>query len=389
MEMVQISQLVNTIAKNALADNPTPVMEDLSNVVPVGQAIIGAIGYDNFTKELVDRIGRVVFTERAYDDDSLGIRKDSWTYGSIMEKISMDLSEAQDNPAWDLQDGDVVEQDAVVVPKTKVKFFNKDGTFEIPYTITDTQMESSFSNAQQLGSFVSMIELTARKAMNIRTRQYERRAINNLMGLTIKNESMDTGASGKTGVKVVNLLYKYKQTPIGTKDTGITAQNCIFNPDFIRFAVSELDMYIKRMGSLTRLFNIDKMARYTPRNLLHFVVLDEFESKTKVYLQSDTFHNELVSLPYGRTIPFWQGTGDDFSFDNCSTINIKTSAGDTINMSGVIATMFDDEALAINREFMKTTTHRNEHGEYANFWAKYRARLFNDTQEQMVVFIVA
>lgn len=387
-QMNQISGLVNEITKNALGENATPLNEDLSNIVDVGAEIEDRIGYDAFTGKLVDRIGRVVFSEREYNDDDLGIRKDNWEYGSIMEKITMEIPDAQDNPSWTLQDGDVVEQDVVVVPETRAKFYNIDNTYEIPYTITDKQLRSAFTSPVELGSFVSMIERTARKAMNIRVRQFERRAINNMIGVTINNEAMQTTPATKTGVRVVNLLYKYKQTPQGAK-TGLTASNCIYDPDFLRFAISEIDMYIARLGTLNRLFNIDKMARYTPKDLLHVVFLDQLVSKERIYLQSDVFHNELVQLPYAKTIPFWQGTGDDFEFDNTSKIDIKTTDNQTISMGGILGTMFDDEAVMVNREYLNTTSHRNNHGEYTNYWMKFRCRLFNDTAEQFVVFIVA
>ena len=387
-KMNQVSDLVNGIVKNSLGENATLMSEDLSNVVDIGGEIEDRIGYDKFTGKLIDRIGRVVFSEREYEDEDLGFRKDNWEYGSIMEKVRMELPDATDNPAWDLQNGDVVEQDAVVVPETDVKFWNIDNTFEIPYTITDVQLRSAFTSPEQLGSFVSMVERTARKAMNIRVKQFERRALNNMIGVTIYDEGMNASPSSKTTAKVVNLLYKYKQTPQGA-ETSLTATNCIFDPDFLRFAMSEIDMQIKRMGTLNRLFNIDKRARYTPSDLLHVIFLDQLESKERIYLQSDVFHDELVKLPYARTVPFWQGTGDDFEFANTSKIDIKTTDNQTITTSGILGTMFDDEAVMVNREYLATKSHRNEHGEYTNYWIKFRCRLFNDTAEQFVVFMVA
>ena len=387
MEMIQIASLVNEIAKNVTGENATLLTEDLSNVVAVGSQIETAIGYDNFTKQLVDRIGRVIFVERGIEVDDLGIMKDNWEYGSILEKIAVEPVDAEDNPAWNLQDGDVVEQDKVTIPHLVVKFYNDDGTFEIPFTITDEQMRSAFTTPTQLGSFVGMIEQNVRNSVELRVKQYQRRAINNLIGLTIKDEAMDTGATTKSTVKVVNLLKLFKDNI--DSSTTLTATNCIYDKDFIRFAVSEMDKYVGRLREATNLFNIGGKLRWTPKNRLKFILLDEFSSKANVYLQSDTFHNEFTRLPESGKIAFWQGTGDDFSFENTSKIAITTTSGDAISVSGILGVMFDTDALGVNRYYEKTTAHRNEHGEFTNFWAKARMRLFNDTNENFVVFMVA
>ena len=387
MEMIQIASLVNEIAKNVTGENATLLTEDLSNVVAVGTQIETAIGYDNFTKQLVDRIGRVIFVERGIEVDDLGIMKDNWEYGSILEKIAVEPVDAEDNPAWNLQDGDVVEQDKVTIPHLVVKFYNDDGTFEIPFTITDEQMRSAFTTPTQLGSFVGMIEQNVRNSVELRVKQYQRRAINNLIGLTIKDEAMDTGATSKTTVKVVNLLKLFKDNI--DSSTTLTATNCIYDKDFIRFAVSEMDKYVGRLREATNLFNIGGKLRWTSKNRLKFILLDEFSSKANVYLQSDTFHNEFTRLPESGKIAFWQGTGDDFSFENTSKIAITTTSGDNISVSGILGVMFDTDALGVNRYYEKTTAHRNEHGEFTNFWAKARMRLFNDTNENFVVFMVA
>lgn len=387
MEMIQIANLVNEIAKNVTGENTTLLTEDLSNVVAVGTQIEDAIGYDNFTRQLVDRIGKIIFVERGLEIDDLGIMKDNWEYGSILEKIACEPFEAQDNPAWNLQDGQVVEQDKVTAPHLVVKFYNDDGTFEIPFTITDEQMRSAFTTPTQLGSFVGMIERNVRNSVELRVQMYQERTINNMIGLTIKDEAMDTGATTKSTVKVVNLLKLFKDNI--DSSTTLTATNCIYDKDFIRFAVSEMDKYVGRLAKPTKLFNIGGKLRWTPRSKLHFILLDEISSKANIYLQSDTFHNEFTRLPEARKIAFWQGAGSDFSFANASKIDIKTSNGDSVNVSGIIGVMFDTDALGVNRYYEKTTAHRNEHGEFTNFWAKARMRLFNDTNENFVVFMVA
>ena len=97
-----------------------------------------------------------------------------------------------------------------------------------------------------------------------------------------------------------------------------------------------------------------------------------------MYLQADTFHNELVKLPNFEKIPFWQSSGKKFDFADCSTIKIKnsdlvstTNVEGTVNQSGIICFVHDVENVACyfgNRRTWELVNPRSEvviHGEKA------------------------
>lgn len=389
--MKQIATFVNDITKESTGDSAVLLEEDLSNVVSVGESIENSLGYDNFVKKLVDKIGRVVFVDRIYYKDELGLLKDSWEYGSILQKIQCEIPEATENPTWQLNDKQVYEENLLTLPKVSVEFFNNDKTFEIPYSITDEQVRSAFTDPIQLGSFISMIETSVYNSMEIKVEQLEHRAITNMIGETLVKDGMnsDSNASSKSAVRSVNLLYLYKKTPQGA-DTNLTADNCIYDLEFLRFATGYINKYMARLTKATRLFNIGNKLRFTPKSDLHVILHSEFVHNSYTYLQSDTFHNEFVKLPYAREIAFWQGVGDDFELDTTTAINIKTASNSTaVNNKGILGVMFDNNCLGINREFRKTTAKRNDHAEFVNYWAKFRARWYNDLNENFVVFLVA
>ena len=101
------------------------------------------------------------------------------------------------------------------------------------------------------------------------------------------------------------------------------------------------------------------------------------------------FHNDLVKLPKAETVQFWQGSGTDFSFANCSTINVTTSEGNSINQKGVLGVVFDRDALGVNNYKRYATSNRNNKAEFTNYWYKMFARYFNDFNENFIVFLVA
>ena len=135
--------------------------------------------------------------------------------------------------------------------------------------------------------------------------------------------------------------------------------------------------------------NFSKKERFTPSEYLHVILLSDFVSSQKVYLESDTRHKDLVALPKYDTIPYWQGSGEEYSLTDVSSINVKTSSGKTVNTSGILGVMFDRDALGVCNVDNRVTTNYNPKAEfYTNFY-KFDASYFNDLNENFVVFFVA
>jgi hypothetical protein len=131
---------------------------------------------------------------------------DSWEFGSVLEKVTMELPKAEENETWELTDGAVYEENQFYKPIVSAKFYNKMTTFEIPISITEKQVKQSFTNATQLNSFVSMIFNAVENALTIRIEELSRRAINNIIAETVYDEYGSNSQSASSGVRAVNLL---------------------------------------------------------------------------------------------------------------------------------------------------------------------------------------
>ena len=383
MEIKQIYQLLNDVVKETMGEN-TVVQEDLTGLVELGDSIANAIGYDKYVKTLVNHIGKVIFVNRKYTGRAPSVLMDGWEFGSILEKVSGDLPEAEENESWELTDGAVYEQDTFYKPKVEVKFFNKKTTFEIPMSFTEEQLKQSFSSAEQLNGFLSMLYNEVDKAITVNLDNLIMRTINNFIGETLYDEYGSGSQTASSGVRAVNLLYEYN-TDHGT---SLTAKQAMRTPDFIRYACYKIKLYSGRLSVISRLFNIGGKARFTPNDKLHIVMLDEFNASASVYLESDTFHNELVKLPKAETVPYFQGSGTTYDFDDTSKIDIKKSDGTAIDGSGILCVMFDHDSLGVCERNQRVTTHYNGKAEFFNNWYKCDAEYFNDLNENFVVFFV-
>ena len=391
MNVKQIYTIVNAVSSEVLGKTDI-VKDDLTGIVDLGTEVFNQGAVDNYVKSLVNHIGKVVFVNRPYSGKVPSVLMDAWEFGSVMEKISADIPAAEENDTWNLTDGHEYKQDVFHKPVVTAKFFNSKVTFEVPVSITERQVKESFSSAEQLNGFLSMIYNAVDKSMTIKTDALIMRTINNMVGETLKADAAKFTQSGKalnygsaSTVRCVNLLYLYNQA----KGTTLTAAQAVLNPDFIRYASYQMGLYADRLQSISSLFNIGGKDRFTPKDALHVVLLSDFAKAAQTFLYSDTEHFDQVLLPNAETIASWQGSGQDYSFAHTSAINIKTASGTDVNISGVLGVMFDRDALGVCNTDKRVTTNYNAKAEFFNNWYKFDASYFNDTNENFVVFFVA
>lgn len=390
MEVQQIYTLINLVATEVLG-NSELVTDDLSGLVDLGNEVFNKSAVDSYVKSLVNHIGKVVFVNRPYAGKIPSVLMDAWEFGSVLEKISADLPPAEENKSWDLTDGKDYSQDVFHKPKVTAKFFNSKVTFEVPISITERQVKESFSNAEQLNAFLSMIYNAVEKSITIKTDALIMRTINNMIAQTLIADSEAFG--GDTGpdytktstARCVNLLKLYNDN----KGTTLTAAKALTDPDFIKFASYTIGLYTDRLASISSVFNIGGKPRFTPIENLHVVLLSDFEKAASAYLYSDTYNKEQVLLPNAESVPFWQGSGAKYDFANTAHIKIKETGGKTVDISGVLGVMFDRDALGVCNLNRRVTTNYNAKAEFFNNYYKFDAGFFNDTNENFVVFFVA
>ena len=354
-------------------------------MVDVGEAVFNANAFDRYVKALVNHIGRVIFVNRPYRGGAPSVLMDGWEFGSVLEKIAAEMPVATENESWELEDGASYDPNVFTSPRVSAKFFNKKTTFEVPMSITERQVKQSFSNAMQLNGFISMIYNEIEKSLTVKTDALIMRTINNIIAETIYDEYGAASLSSKSGVRAVNLLYLYNQR----FTESLTASAALTDPDFIRFAAFEMGVYAARLSKISTLFNVGGKHRFTPSDMLHVVTLADFRKAANVYLQSNVFHDEFTVLPNSEEVPFWQGSGTGYAFDDISSINVDTASGHTVSTSGILGVMFDRDALGVANFDKRVTTNYNGRAEFTNVWYKQDAQYFNDLNENAVVFFVA
>ena len=377
MKVTQIKDLVNSSLKE-LNGSSILLKEDLSNVVDVGTEIFDTDNVENFVKKLIDRVGSTVFNTRVYQGSAPSVLMSSWEFGSVLEKVDSELPDVEENDSWQLVNGKDYSPNIFYQPKVSAKFFNSKVTFDIPISFTRMQVKSAFNSASELNGFLSMLKNIVQNAMTVH--------IDGLIMKTINNMTA-TVLNGKKGLQVVNLLDGYN----ANSTVKLTAQNALQNADFIKYANLIINTYRDRISKLSTLFNQGGKSKFTPLANQHLVVLSDLASASKVYLESETYHDDNVKINNYDTVPYWQASGTTYSFDDVSSIDVAIKDGKStkeIKASGILGVLFDTNAVGVTCQNQRVTTNYNPRAEFYTNFTKFDAGYYNDLNENFIVFTV-
>lgn len=402
MNVTQVATILNTYILPDILGGNTIATEDLSNIVDIGIEIGNSGAYDKYVKKCVNHIGLVKVMDRVISGNAPKIYKESWKYGSIMELLSFELPDAIANDQQQLTNGNTYNQDVFYSPDVDVKFYNDKVSWTIPMSFLangskDDRIAQSFSSPSQCVNFWSGIELAIENALSLQIDSLIMRTLNYYIAKQmyediIADATLGTGYNDYSTVRCINLLKDYNERFSKT----LTVADCMTDTDFLKYASYIMALTMDRMTKASTIFNMEGKIRQTPKSTMHFVTLSEFERSSEMYLQADTFHDELVKLPGHETVPAWQTPGTSYSFDDTSAIKCKVKAivadvetSVTVDIKGVLAIMFDDYAASVTNFSQNTTSHYNAKGDFINTFYSVVSGYNNMYDQNFVIFFVA
>ena len=373
----QIYSIVNSVASQSMG-SATISAVDASSFIALGNSVLSSqSNTDAYLNTLVDRIGKTIFSIRAYQVADRDIVREPFEYGCILQKIYVDMPEARVNNSWNIGNNNYTPEFAPVIkPTVKQKLFNAISTWEVAVTIPDEILKTAFTSETAMAVFIDAIFT----------------AMENMMQLAMENNINITRAAfiarklnANSTCGAINLLANYNEL---TGET-LTVATCLRDLGFLKYASQQIKLWTDRMIKMSTLFNDEAgYKRHTPKDLQVLDVLADFATSTDIYLQANTYHDELVKMPYYNVVPYWQGSGEGYAFNDTSAVNIKIDANTTVNKSGVLAVLFDHDAMGVTIKDRRATTERNNHDEYTNYYNKANIGYFNDMSENGIVFYI-
>lgn len=369
MAVKQIYDIVNSVNKQTMGLTDLTVVDE-QGLISLGQTVLTTNGLaDTWLNSLAQRIGRTIISFREYKSKYSDMVLDSMQWGNIVQKIKVSMPEATEDESYNLVEGQSVDMYKVANPKVTQSFFTSETPYQFYVTVKRTQLKEAFTSETSMHSFIGAIYGEVQNAIELSLESLARNCINNFIGERIN------------ATKEINLLAMYNNETNKT----LTVNTCLHDKEFLAFCVSRINLYSKYMENMSTEYNDGSQTRHTPKSLQHLRVLEDFESRLETVVQYQAFRDNYVKLNNYHTTSFWQ------SIKKPSVINVKiSSAGTAVNHSGILAVLYDRDALGLyKKDSWSSTTPFNSAGGYYNTYYHHKELYFNDLSENFVVFVIA
>lgn len=374
-QVKQIKNLMNDIVEDLTGQSSSIQTANTSDVVSLGKAISDLNLYEGFFGSLINRLAKTAYMVRVYEGaDTRKILRDEHEYGAFIQRVYYTAPAFVDNPEYKIPqysgaDISTYQQsspyDVAGTVTVQAMLYGAQGTYSLEIIRPVDQIRSAFLSEAEMIRFIDGIYVTIENEMKLA----EEGLVNAACATAI--------AADIQGGKVRNLLTEYNtinsSNPITDEDVALS------DPDFLKYASKEIRKTIKFMRKMSTAFNVKGYKTFTPSDRLVCEVLTEMASAMDTYLESDTFHKELVALPAYDEVPYWQFQGQSGgAFADTSKIDVtnsglitQTNLTGNVSDSGIVAFVHDIEHVAACFGHMRTWEKYNErddvyiHGENA------------------------
>lgn len=363
-----VYMIVNDIEKQALGSINIDVI-DTASFVDFGNRVLSSSDYtETFMSELLLRIARTYETWRPYESTLRDLVVSGEEWGAIYQKIDGEVPDFVCDESFELEDGKSVDQYVVRKPTARQKLFIKRSPYSNYVTLSRVLLRPAFNSEAGFMSFVNMIYGKMRIKLDF--------AMENMARL-----AMCSYMANASGEQVVNLVSNYNE------ETGeeLTAKTALHDKDFLAYAAGEMELYSKRLRSLSTAYNKEAAERHTPRGEQRFVVYDLFQTRLQTVVQYQAYHDELVRLREYIEVPYWQSERARDTID----VTVEDANGDTaeVEISNIVGFIFDRFALGTFMSNEETlTTPINARARYFNTFHHAEQLWFNDLSENGVIF---
>lgn len=381
LDIVKVSTLLNTILAQARLN--TTAVVDTGSFVSVAQTALKCKA-DVLLQSLGQMFtNRDIVSIRPYNRKFKALERSEAEWGNAVRKFSYVDADMETNPAWDLTEGESVDMYKVIKPEILQTNFYGQATWEQEFTVFDYQLNIAFSNPYSFQNFMAGMYQNKADQREQAHEALARATILNLIAGVIAGNTVD-------GVVKVLTLYNAQNGTELTKADIMKSENF---PDFLRFFVATLKIYLKLMSERSQKFQINvtgkPITRHTPREDVMMYLYTPFFEKAKTMVYGDIFHDSYMDFGNYEEVNFWQ------SIDSTQSINVDAAYTDSsgavknkaVTNTEVLGVIFDREACGYNSIINRSwTTPYNGKGAYTNNGISFSDRYYNDFTEKAIVF---
>lgn len=384
--VTNIPSIVTDAFNEAVGNKSAVTKITTTNFVDCGHQLSDFDLMDGWYGSLVKRIIKVLFFAKYYNADTRRILRDETTFGGFIEKLYTIAPDAVNNPTWQYAPDSSTRKITQVSPygledtlQVKSVIYGKQGTWSYEFIMPVEQLKIAWQTPAEMVGFLDSQFIPVRNKIAKAREAIEAAAVNTSIAKALQ--------SGKC----INLLAEYVAA---TSDATVTdLSSFLLSKDALRFANKLIARTIKSMQKLSTAFNAEGYENFTTRDDLVLEVQTDYAQASAFYLESDTYHKELVALPGYSEISEWQHMNKSVlqSPANCTSIYIENTdiAADPISQSGIVAFARDVENVAAYFGDEYEWSQPNVRQRISNHGFQYRTGYAVNNFENAVVFFIA
>jgi hypothetical protein len=384
--------IINAARQQALGGGSTEAVAalDLSAIIDAGgdETVLGS--REAFTKALINVLIKNWYQDSSYRSEYEDpFWEDSAEFGAITQMISAEIPAVQPSAQWKTYESGVttVGEYTVFLPSISVSYRGKSDSWQIPLAITGNQWNTAFKNEDELRSFVAYILMMVDNALVVHIEDMGNMNRNNFIAEKYKAATAVTPAKG---VHVVDLLGGFVAAHgDATKDFSVA--DFLSSQEALIYASEQIALYSDYLGRMSKMFNLENKARFTPKNRKVLQVLSAFEKRMQFHALSDVYHDELASLPGHQSVAYWQGFGNGGTWSEVSKIIVKPTSyesGDATTVSNVVAFLADKWGVMHTIVDHRVAVKVMEPEDLELYFYQFTDRYLNDLSQNAIVFVL-
>lgn len=381
--VTNIPQIVTDAYNDAVGKSNSITKIDSTNFVDCGSTLSDFDLLDGWYGSLVKRIIKVLFFAKNYNADTRRILRDESTFGGFIEKLYTIAPDAVNNPVWAYAPDGTTRKVTQVSPyaledtlQVKSVIYGKEGTWSYEFVQPMIQLKKAWQTPAEMIGFLDSQFIPVRNKIEEAKEQVVAAAVNTSIA-----KALSVG-------KAYNLLALYTAATSDNTVTDLTS--FLTSKNAMKFANMFISKTLKLMEKLSVNYNAEGYETFTSREDLIFEVATSYAKSSAFYLESDTFHKELVELPGYTEVPYWQynKTGTDAELTSIYVQNDQIGA-DPISQSGIVAFAHDIENIAAYFGDEYEWSVPNVRQRVSNYGFQYNKGYAVDNFTNAVVFYIA
>ena len=399
----QIAKVAEQVWKEVIGETlPSGEKVSMKNIVAVGDTILSSsTSTEQFYKVLFDRVTRTVFGSRTYTPSlRRNMLRDNIEWGVAVQKINIEANDFEDNPIYTVKKGDVLGTWKANPVTVMADIYVSTNTYQMSFTLPSVDvLRQSFTNEGTYTAFVSSIYTTVENKVAVVAEQLEADCICSYIA-----DAYDYNFTPISGQGTQESPYVYntdKQVAVDvlkvyntTTGKTLTQATCWYDKDFLKFSVSYINRIASQLQRMNILHNIKGLKKHTPSDKLNLDINQFYADQLKYYLESDTYHNELVRLEKAgastNEVSFWQKLGNG-SPEDSMTVSLISGGGKDFTgdkaIKGVFAVLRDTDACGTLIDRNRTDVAYDVPTDTTTTFIRADIGMFNARDEQFVVFV--